>query len=750
MIELTIEQQEAIEKVDQDMLVTAGAGSGKTLVLVRRFVEILKKQPQPSVRNLLAVTYTRKAAKEMRTRIKSYLKELYEQTKEDAGNSKHNWQQFLSEMDAAHIETIHSLCQTILRSFAVHAGVDANIELLEEVEVAQIIEETVEEALRQAIAFQEGDHAFIAHFSPDDIKDILRMVLKNHAQFSLLAEQLKKLTMGDLKKELDQLLARMHKQFITDLLLDEDWRSAGNYVATTPHIDPLNELEKIRQTASTLALSLSSGGWQALFDLSTTKKPGQLGGRTESAIELRKQVNVLIDKAREFTSKLPADIDGHDEQYWQLWQAFVFIANRALNIYKNKKRQLQKLDYDDLIAKASEILSSKDSQVRHHYNQAFSHILVDEFQDTNSVQVNLIKMLAGPQTKLFFIGDDKQSIYKFQGADLAAFNILRREMNDDKAFEHSFRSTPDIVNFVNGIFTRLLHADLAHVDYRAKYRPLKAKRDSNGVGNVEIIQLPVIDRNHQMPNAPSEKTIEGLAIANWIKTKVEQEALVWNKSGNNRAINYGDFAILAPGNNDFQYLESCLSQYGIPYVTSGGKTFLQRQEIYDLENMLLFLSNPSDSHALLGVLRSPMFAISDDLIHQLIGCRANDKLATNEETVGAGVELQAADPNGITQMPLRPLVPASKRNHIDETLWQSLQIKTKQHGPNSDLINDAVNTLKHLLFDRHILTLSQLVYKIIRLTNYDLAVLSLPDGKQCYKNIWKLHTLAGQRKAEHW
>src|ERR1700722_19492866 len=116
-IELTTSQKQAIESIDKSMLVTAGAGSGKTLVLVRRFVEILQKEPELGVHNLLAVTYTRKAAKEMRTRIKARLKELYEEAKASDKQEQIRWHQCLADMDSAFIDTIHSLCQSILRTF---------------------------------------------------------------------------------------------------------------------------------------------------------------------------------------------------------------------------------------------------------------------------------------------------------------------------------------------------------------------------------------------------------------------------------------------------------------------------------------------------------------------------------------------------------------------------------------------------------------------------------------------------------
>ncbi len=418
------------------------------------------------------------------------------------------------------------------------------------------------------------------------------------------------------------------------------------------------------------------------------------------------------------------------------------------------------------------------------------------------MQADLITMLAGTQTKLFFIGDDKQSIYKFQGADLTTFTSRQKKINasDDidqgqisLEFEHSFRSAPPIVDFVNNIFSLLLSANHAHVEYRAKYRALQSSRSANVEQSIEtsiiqsgessdhqpnhihLIELPSSEeagsvrraavgmRAEQAPPLPApryevaptdKKEIAGNAVANWIKAKVEQKVPVFEKNGLIRPINYGDFAVLVPGNNDFLPFESALSNWGIPYVTSGGKTFLQRQEIYDLENMLLFLSNLSDSYALLAVLRSPMFAITDDLIHKL----ATETQYTDSSLRSSPLRVHPAMPNETVgadcirpfeTTPISETVGAGASPPIrirPFTMWQSLQNQAQKRQPGYELVSNAVLTLKRLLSDLPVLTLSELVYKIIRATNYDLIALSLPDGKQRFKNIWKLHTLAAQKE----
>ncbi len=741
-IGLTENQKQAIESIDKSMLVVAGAGSGKTLVLVRRFVEILQKQPELNVHNLLAVTYTHKAAKEMRTRIKIRLKELYEQAKLSGAQERTRWHQCLADMDSANINTIHSLCQSILRSFTIEIGLDPQIELFDEIEKAEIMQESINETFRQVIAADNADKSILEHFPLETIEGFLKVALNNHLRFDQMALSLENLSTAELTKEIEKLLTRTQKQLLADLVIDESWFEAGNFIKSSPFAEAGNKLETVRQEAvhyfeniqnfveyftedpdAPLQQEKIKQSWKILLDLASIGAV-RVGGNTDAAKEMRANIKILIEKCKDYSQSkkkgygLPlffAAANGENEEYWQLWRSLLVLARRAQNIYSANKLAVGKLDFDDLIAKTKAVLQSPNSAVRKYYNSTLAHILVDEFQDTNSAQAEIIALLAGANTKLFLIGDDKQSIYKFQGADVSTFNSWQRKEINSLVFEHSFRSQTTIVNFVNSVFSNLLPAQKAHVDYRAKYSSLIAQRESvNLPGNdhmpqVEVVQIPIaIDEEDETKaeedsSKLSNNQIEGKAVANWIFAKVKSKKKIATKDGNTREIDFGDFAVLTARNRDLQILESCLAELNIPYVTSGGRTFLERQEIYDLENMLLFLSNHSDSHALLAVLRSPMFGFSDELIHNL------------------------APTNSIS-------------------LWQALQDYAVKQSLKKDIdyqqIFQTVILLKRLLTDLPVLSLSELVYRIIRDTNYDIVALTLPDGKQRYKNIWKFYMLA--------
>ncbi len=718
---LTNTQKQAIESIDQNILVTAGAGSGKTLVLVQRYVEILQKQPELSVHNLLAVTYTRKAAKEMRTRIKARLKELYEQAKIDGTKEHMRWHQCLADMDLANIETIHSFCQSLVRAFTVEIGLNPQLEILDEIERAQIVEESIAETLRQIITADSTSKVILEHYPLDTLETFIKEALHHHLQFEQIMTNWQSADRDDFIAQINALLTKTQKQLLADLTIDEEWHSAGNYLKFSTF--PKNiKLEEVRQQAAQYYVQIQESvqtskineTWQVLLSLPELG-PLRMGGNSDEAKEMRAAIKTLIEKSKDYSqskkkgyglpANLPDDLSSNDN-YWQFWQALLAIVKQAQSIYSQKKREAGKFDFDDLIAMTKSVLEEPHSAVRKYYNDKLAHILVDEFQDTNPIQAEIISLLAGEKTKLFLIGDDKQSIYKFQGADVATFNAWQSNSDNNLVFADSFRSQPNIVNFVNSIFAVLLHKRQAHVDYRAKYSPLEAKREA--AAQVEIMQLPTLTDGNL-----TEDRAEGRAVANWIEEKVNEEAEVLEKHSEKRPINYGDFAVLVPRNRDLQIFESALGEAGIPYVTSGGRTFLERQEIYDLENMLLFLSNPSNSHALLGVLRSPMFGVSDDVIHNLLT-----------------VNISVASPRDISSQ--------------SESLWQKMQdflSKEENRKAGYQNIAGAIIVLKRLLTDLSKLSLPQLVYKIIRDTNYDLIALTLPDGKQRYKNIWKFYTM---------
>jgi ATP-dependent exoDNAse (exonuclease V) beta subunit len=853
---LTDQQRDAVYSVDKNVLVSAGAGSGKTHVLVERYVEILRNDPALTVDGIVAVTFTRKAAGEMRTRLKGRFRQLTE-----AEPESDKWRQCLADIDSARIGTIHSLCESILKAFPAESGIDPQFEVIDEVSQAQILEESIDQTFREVIGENLAEMKLLAEHNIEEIRNWLKQMLGASLQFNEAAAMLLDLDDSALLVRLNETRHRIQRRMLQDVIVKNDWQQAYSYLAETFARDKLEILrlnvvqaadEIIRQSSQPITTPEDSIElWRGLEVIAAADL--RVGGHSDEAKATKERLGVLKVIARKILGKppLPASIEIEDLMRFEDERHLASLFYRAQKNYGERKKIELKLDYNDLIGLAYAALSDENSLARQHYQDRIRAILVDEFQDTNTIQAQLISFLAGTNTRLFLIGDDKQSIYKFQGADVSNFNEWKsilalpsdapnRKVSGESMVTKltvSFRSHPNIVSFVNAIFSNLLAKDM-EVSYRADFEPLstfrKVSLDNSTIGSavprddltitfagnistggfaapgasgmassagsiatnvggiVSIVsnqnaaaeleqssgpkQLNLFDMlggapsvKHEdrsdfvpnltdaidlpgqtggtsdVPSQPRKPSIESVslvedftppspvanvqmivfdaaddegdrdselsnltesrAVAKWIEDMVESRAPLINNDGRvERPLRYGDFAVLVPKNSNFAVIERGLAERDIPYVTFAGRGFLNRQEVIDIENLLYFLGNQQDSHALLGTLRSPLFALSDDTLHELF-------LSARAETP-------------------------------DITLWDALRKAVSTRRPGYESVLRAVNELRRFMDDAARLSLSALIRKIIQKTSYDLALMSADNGKQRARNLWKLVAIA--------
>jgi len=710
---LTQQQRDAVETIDKHVLVCAGAGSGKTHVLVERYIELLQRNQQLGVAHLVAVTFTRKAAAEMKTRLKSRFRDLMSEAEAGADDGQRaRWSQCLAEIDSARIGTIHSLCESILKAFPVDAKIDPQFEVLSDLMQAELLSDCIEQSFRDIVEHDSDEQSLLFEFPLEEIKRLLTRALKSSLQ---LEEAIARFPMEDaglLSAHIEKYILQARKMCLVDLLRQIEWHEAVSFL--NDNALPDNKLESFRLAAIECAQTVEDGSdvdacWQALVALSSNS-PRTTGGNTDMAKAIRAQVKVLRELAREICERIPLGLSEQDEVAIKCLRALVKLIQRALAIYKTKKKAKLVIDYNDLIEIASRALSEPKSMVRRFYNETIATVLVDEFQDTNTVQSQLITAIAGVNTKLFFIGDDKQSIYRFQGADVATFNNKRFEFAEmagdalNLSLNTSFRSHPSVVQFVNVVFAQIM-SDAAHdAGHRASFERLLASReDKLDHENIELIVFddPDSDGQRKSPDLPR---IEAKAVADWILEKVAGGLKIVDKSSKSeRPVAFGDVAVLVQRNKDFAAIEREFAERNIPFVLLGGRGYLQRQEVFDIENLLRFISCPQDGHSLLGVLRSPLFAVSDDIIHQLA-----------VEEFGGGAS----------------------------SLWQRVQTAARQKTDGLQSVTKAAGVLKKLIGDSAILPVSEIVRQLIVMTQFDLILLTLPNGRQRARNVWKMVALA--------
>ena len=295
--------------------------------------------------------------------------------------------------------------------------------------------------------------------------------------------------------------------------------------------------------------------------------------------------------------------------------------------YRADKTERAALDFDDLEALTCDLL--QDDAVRDRYLGAeFRHVLVDEFQDTNAAQWAIIQRLADPAVPgcLFVVGDPKQSIYGFRGADVSVFEQVRGVIAAQGVavdLDCSFRSHRALVECQNALFERLLvrNAESPVSEYEVAFGGgMVAQRDAAPC-DAPVIELVLIDKKRLTDDEQDQaaRRAEAREIARRLKQIVEVERRpIYDKQATLiRAIDYGDVALLLQALTHVTLYEEAFKAEGIPYLTIAGKGYFDRQEVWDLLNLLAALYNPADNLALAAALRSPLFSLSDDALLRL-------------------------------------------------------------------------------------------------------------------------------------
>jgi ATP-dependent helicase/nuclease subunit A len=718
MSSLTEQQRRAVELIDHNMLVSAGAGSGKTHVLVERYLNILRCKPDLRVSNIIAVTYTKKAAQEMRTRLKAGMQRLMETA--EIEEERQRWAMHRTEVDAARIGTIHSLCESVLKAFPAEARIDPKCEVLDDIESAEIIDECINTALLESV--NDSTDALIFNYQVEEIRRLIASVIRQYPQFKDALVAVPNWNDDDALLEHVLGLLRPYQALAARRLLSN--KDIPSLIAQLESTEIDRSDAKIYEVRRNVLAAFAEAFAQEPNDQTFTllKRAAKsidlrFGKRTPEVAACKEILGAIRDLADIHFKAIPDGAADNEQQGFNCLRQIISLSARAHELFTAAKLTQQKLDFNDLIERTYELLKQPESAARKHFNKELHAVLVDEFQDTNPMQSRLISMMCGIETRLFVIGDDKQSIYKFQGADVSVFNQWRRWLTASEGrlvediqiqgprcvntLDISFRSHPDIVSFVNSSFQNMLPAIEGAPQYHASYQPLNPFRTKDS-------DLPRIDllycnaENEEGASIQSESArLEAQALACWIIQKVADAAPVHDKhGGGNRPIKYGDFAVLVQKNDNFSVIEGALASRNIPFVTMGGSSFLSSQEVFDIENLLSFLSCPDDDQALVGVLRSPMFGIADDSIHALLMDR---RLSS---------------------------------------VWR--QIKLAAEKGTDPLLSSARIKLSRLLLRARRIPLDQLLREALTATNIDVVLLAAPGGKQRSRNIWAMLNLAAE------
>lgn len=559
----TPSQKKAITTIDRPLAVTAGAGSGKTRVLVERYLHLLAAGVQ--VDEIAAITFTKKAAQEMKDRLRAERPDLIE------------------NLEQAQISTIHSLCQRIIREHPLQARIDPRFRVGEEWETRVLLTEIIEEV----VAESEPPEALGSPF------EVVAVILQLYEK---MAGQ------GDLD---------FNYPFAEDESAEFPFFQLCHAAEQVLALDPTTEVQ-------TRVLAELAEEWPSLADL-LSFPDDEL--RLEALDALLKQVKKIRGKLAEQTQELRELIETAQgnikEQRGRVILAYAGeILGRVHQLYDERKRLLGVLDYNDLEHLAYKLL--QDPGVLADY--PFKHLCVDEFQDTNPLQKKIVDALVSGGATLFVVGDPKQSIYRFRGADVGVFLQTKDEIaaaGETVFLEENFRSRPELISFVNAFFRELLAGEAIGFEESA------AKKGQAGEACVTILRTPAQDKL-----SDEARALEAEQIALKIRELVD--------GGEYR---YEHISILFRAMTNVHIYEKALKEAGVPYVNLGGRGFYSKQEIQDVLHYFRWLEDPEDEVAHLAVLRSPFYLISDEGLFWLRQGRP-DRLSADEQ---AACERSQAD-----------------------------------------------------------------------------------------------------------
>lgn len=691
---LTDSQIKGVAITDRDLCVVAGPGSGKTRVLVERFANLVTTH-KVSIGEILTLTFTEKAANEMKVRVS----DLFRQK---------GMEQERQEIEFAYLSTIHGFCARILRENAIEAGIDPQFSVMDELESGRLKDQALEKTLRE-----RTDGKTIDTF----LNDIFW-------------------------KQTDAKKSRL-KSFRDNMIqLYEKIRSACVPIAETVNVDDLSTvisissnrieelIKEIKDIYSDSKLTPKTREkveyvlerWNAS---NMQKEIAELYGKGDKSAQRDDLILALMNRVREIQSSIVLQVSkdvkkplaAMRDELKVLIGLLVEDYSTSINImlrdflvnfdivYSERKKVEGCIDFTDLEVKAIDLLENRE-YIANEIKRKFKYILVDEFQDISGLQMKIIDLIRG-KDNLFIVGDAKQSIYGFRNAAVEIFQDIQNDIDPGSliSLNENFRSRPQILNLVNHIFNELWPGNSACRDSTQQLKP-GAEFSDKSLPSIEIIVAEGKDKT-------DARKWESMEVAKRIKEIVDKgEIKITNRRERERDITYKDIAILFRSTTDIKLYEQSLSHLDIPYYVVSGRGFYNTTEVTDLINLLKVIESPLDEINLAAVLRSPFVGLDDDALFTLADHARN----------------------------------SNKKKLLHQSLDEVDSIKEiEEHS--RDRIVLFTQFLSEVQSIKPRTSLWKLISFILKKTEFQSKMLLFPNGKKRYANLRKLVELCKTQEA---
>ncbi|HLJ56765.1 MAG TPA: UvrD-helicase domain-containing protein, partial [Chthonomonadaceae bacterium] len=774
----TANQRRAIDADGVDVCVAAGAGSGKTGVLVERSVRLITQsrsgrlpaELRADVDEILVITFTEKATREMKTRIVAELTRL-------------GLMEERRLVESAYISTIHGFCSRVLQENPFEVGLDPGFSVLEDGSSRRLLRQSVESAIAEAYTSEKNE--------------ITELVATVQALRAIGEEQGDPIAM--MCDAVEGVLSRIRSAGRTRAEIEAHFESglAATAEASASLVWSLLEspIEEIRRVVSELdaARDVLTGTYRtfsdtlrsilsrvdaagsyvdvisALHDLASqmrrSRPRGALGSDVDAAIaraiaDLQSATDAC---AALYQTGLP-DEAASAEACHRMWA----MVARSWCAYEAAKRRMGRVDNEDLQAECVRLFDDWP-HIRERYRRRFRYLMVDEFQDTNPLQMRLVNLLHvkqsamlapseptsaprhgeepdAPRNYLFIVGDVQQSIYGFRGAEPSLFRELERGYRRSGHEQYvplnaNFRSRPEILELIGTVFRQAWRG--SNIEF-AQQAP-GTVFDASSAPPVELLLSQELSRLDYLAAEPA-------AIAARIRRLVEIEGHTITSHADPRhgqPVRYRDVAILLRQLTDIQRYEEALAGAGVPYfVVGGGRGYYVRQEVRDLVNVLTVIDTPLDDIALAAALRCPMAGVDLDTLYRIVDA-ARGRSAAESPIVESGSTETAVGSKTAQSPDKRPSLTSNPVNAEQapgqlplylgmQRLLASGALPAEEHHK----LALFVETIDDLRAQQDRIPLGQLLERLITRVSYDVRLLVRPNGRRRLANVRKLLQMA--------
>jgi len=760
-MEYNIQQQNALENNLHQLLI-ANAGSGKTAVLVEKFYRLIAERPLDEIQRVVAITFTRKAASEMRERIVQTLNQQIENIGNVDKNDVYMKLVMMRErISSAKIQTIHSFCQEILSENAVNIGYNPNFSVIEEYQFKKIYIEYFDDTLEDVMELDENYKFIFEVISESKFNEMVKMLVDN----SILLNEVE----GFYNQSNEEIMEEIFTGYI-EIITDFLDKNKDSIHSNTNLFSPKNQdkIEILFNILAQLDLHISKKDLHQLYILlSDLKKLKYVGNSLYiKAVLSNQEYQFVGNLLKELESLTKSKNNDNIVVFFELMRNIVSFARSLYQKIEYYKRRNSLITYNDMIYKVIELLENEEIVAK--LSEKYDYFLIDEFQDTDAKQFEIFQKLAFSLGKthkfLFLVGDPKQSIYGFRNADVrvinsasklmeeknkelikysdqnpkAAFHSIITEQNFGKLeLSSSYRLNVANAAFVNHIFSKLMtnssstgfEVDYNHLNY-SRYNPYfntNTKMLSPYLselfkyGSVKFLNTIILEQNPEKNNEQSteneseentnqNETInkerdnldEANSVSDYIKYIINNKVQIYDtKLKAERKLIFSDIAILVRKNSLINNLVKALDRNGIPFNLTGAEDFFETQEIIDILSFLRFIHNPNDNFYFMSVLKSYFFNLEDQVIYDII----------SNDSINSG------------------------------SFWNIFLEHTNKKENINPKVNRAQSILNEIFIKKEFYTVKDLVTYILRITNYEEMFVNFPSKNIIYKNINKFKTL---------